>query len=146
MVTDFCVNCSFIICFFDRGGGLFYPFTGNRIWEKEFFWSCRSASETFFHMFFIVLLIPIVWNRLSRLEIKRMIFLFVSIFLLLLQNYYDTSPHYLIFIVPYVVVLVAIILNNISFVWVRVASCLVVLSLQSFSGKGDRKLSDYKKR
>lgn len=100
--------------------------------RRSFSGVVEVLRKRFFHMFFIVLLIPIVWNRLSRLEIKRMIFLFVSIFLLLLQNYYDTSPHYLIFIVPYVVVLVAIILNNISFVWVRVASCLVVLSFAVF--------------
>ena len=89
-------------------------------------------QKRFFHMFFIVLLIPFVWNKVSRLEIKRMMFLSISIFLLLLQNYYDTSPHYLIFIVPYVVLLIAIVLNNISFVWGRIASCLVVLSFAIF--------------
>lgn len=121
-----------LFVFLTGEGDYFTLLLGTGYGRRSFSGVVEVLRKRFFHMFFIVLLIPIVWNRLSRLEIKRMIFLFVSIFLLLLQNYYDTSPHYLIFIVPYVVVLVAIILNNISFVWVRVASCLVVLSLQSF--------------
>lgn len=117
-----------LFVFLTGEGDYFTLLLGTGYGRRSFSGVVEVLRKRFFHMFFIVLLIPIVWNRLSRLEIKRVIFLFVSIFLLLLQNYYDTSPHYLIFIVPYVVVLVAIILNNISFVWVRVASCLVVLS------------------
>ncbi len=121
-----------LFVFLTGEGDYFTLLLGTGYGRRSFSGVVEVLRKRFFHMFFIVLLIPIVWNRLSRLEIKRMIFLFVSIFLLLLQNYYDTSPHYLIFIVPYVVVLVAIILNNISFVWVRVASCLVVLSFAVF--------------
>lgn len=121
-----------LLVFLTGEGDYFTLLLGTGYGRRSFSGVVEVLRKRFFHMFFIVLLIPIVWNRLSRLEIKRMIFLFVSIFLLLLQNYYDTSPHYLIFIVPYVVVLVAIILNNISFVWVRVASCLVVLSFAVF--------------
>lgn len=113
-------------------GDYFTLLLGTGYGRRSFSGIVEVLRKRFFHMFFIVLLIPIVWNSSSRLEIKRMIFLSVSIFLLLLQNYYDTSPHYLIFIVPYVVVLVAIILNNILFVWVRIASCLVVLSFAVF--------------
>jgi len=113
-------------------GDYFTHLLGTGYGRRSFSGVIEVLRKRFYHMFFIVLLIPIVWNRSSRLEIKRMIFLSISIFLLLLQNYYDTSPHYLIFIVPYVVVLIAIILNNISFVWGRVASCLVVLSLAVF--------------
>ncbi|WP_291594797.1 glycosyltransferase family protein [Bacteroides sp.] len=113
-------------------GDYFTLLLGTGYGRRSFSGVIEVLGKRFFHMFFIVLLIPIVWNSSSRLEIKRMIFLSVSIFLLLLQNYYDTSPHYLIFIVPYVVVLVAIILNNISFVWIRIASCLVVLSFAVF--------------
>ncbi len=121
-----------LFVFLTGEGDYFTLLLGTGYGRRSFSGVVEVLRKRFFHMFFIVLLIPIVWNRLSRLEIKRVIFLFVSIFLLLLQNYYDTSPHYLIFIVPYVVVLVAIILNNISFVWVRVASCLVVLSFAVF--------------
>lgn len=121
-----------LFVFLTGEGDYFTLLLGTGYGRRSFSGVVEVLRKRFFHMFFIVLLIPIVWNRLSRLEIKRMTFLFVSIFLLLLQNYYDTSPHYLIFIVPYVVVLVAIILNNISFVWVRVASCLVVLSFAVF--------------
>ena len=80
-------------------------------------------------MFFIVLLIPVIWRKINQLERRRMIFLTLSIFLLLLQNYYDTSPHYLIFIVPYIVLLVVIVIRNISYVWVRLSFYWVVLLL-----------------
>lgn len=121
----------FLVCLTGQGD-YFTLLLGTGYGRRSFSGVVEVLRKRFFHMFFIVLLIPFVWNKVSRLEIKRMIFLVISIFFLLLQNYYDTSPHYLIFIVPYVVVLIAIIIGNISFAWVRVASCLVVLLLAVF--------------
>lgn len=113
-------------------GDYFTLLLGTGYGRRSFSGVAEVISKRFFHMFFIVLLIPLVWNKVNRLEIKRMIFLINSIFLLLLQNYYDTSPHYLIFIVPYVVVFVAIIIDKISSVLARVASCIVVLTFAVF--------------
>lgn len=121
----------FFVCLTGQGD-YFTLLLGTGYGRRSFSGVVEVLRKRFFHMFFIVLLIPFIWNKVSRLEIKRMIFLIISIFFLLLQNYYDTSPHYLIFIVPYVVVLIAIIIGNISFAWVRVASCLVVLLLAIF--------------
>lgn len=89
-------------------------------------------QKRFFQMFFIVLLIPIVWKKSNRLDGMRMIFLVLSVLFLLLQNYYDTSPHYLIFVVPYIVVLEAIIIRNIQLSWLRVLLCCTIFFLSVF--------------
>lgn len=120
-----------LICL--TGQGDYYTLLlGTGYGRRSFSGVVEVLRKRFFHMFFIVLLIPLVWNKINKLEVKRMIFLIFSILLLLLQNYYDTSPHYLIFIVPFAVVLIAIVINNISFVWIRIPSYWVVLSLAVF--------------
>lgn len=100
--------------------------------RRSFLGVFEVLQKRFFHMFFIVLLIPIVWRKINWQERRRMIFLVASMFFLLLQNYYDTSAHYLIFIVPYMVVLVAIIIRDISCDWIRISLYWVILFFAVF--------------
>ena len=110
------------------GQGDYYTLLlGTGYGRRSFLGVMDVFQKRFFHLFFIVLLVPFIWRRVNRLDRRRMLFLFFSIFFLLLQNYYDTSPHYLIFIVPYVVILNAIVIQNISSGWVRFLFCSVSL-------------------
>ena len=45
MVVDFCSDCSFVFCLFDRAEKLFYPSVGYWIWAKKFFRSYGGTSE-----------------------------------------------------------------------------------------------------
>lgn len=116
----------FLVCLTGKGD-YFTLLLGTGYGRRSFLGVMDVIQKRFFQMFFIVLLLPVVWRKTNRLDRRRMIFLVLSIFLLLLQNYYDTSPHYLIFIVPYVVVLISIVIRNIPFVWVRVLFNWIVL-------------------
>ena len=118
----------FFVCLTGQGN-YFTLLLGTGYGRRSFLGVMEVLQKRFFHMFFIVLLIPVIWRKINQLERRRMIFLTLSIFLLLLQNYYDTSPHYLIFIVPYIVLLVVIVIRNISYVWVRLSFYWVVLLL-----------------
>lgn len=100
--------------------------------RRSFLGVFEVLQKRFFHMFFIVLLIPFVWRKTNSQERKRMVFLIVSILILLLQNYYDTSAHYLIFIIPYMVILVAIIIRDISCDWIRISLCWTILFFAVF--------------
>lgn len=111
MVVDFCSDCHlFFVCLTGQGS-YFTLLLGTGYGRRSFLGVMEVLQKRFFHMFFIVLLIPVIWRKINQLERRRMIFLTLSIFLLLLQNYYDTSPHYLIFIVPYIVLLVVIVIE-----------------------------------
>ena len=87
-------------------------------------------KKKFFHFFFVVLLIPFVWWRIPKVGKCRIGFLLVAILLFMLQNYFEIYLHYLIFVVPYVVILFAVIIQYISNIWIKILICSITL----FSG------------
>ncbi|GAE82627.1 ArnT family glycosyltransferase [Bacteroides reticulotermitis] len=113
--------------YFTGQGDYYTLLLGTGYGRRSFLGVIDVLQKRFFHMFFIVLLIPIIWRKANQWDRRRMIFLVFSIFFLLLQNYYDTSPHYLIFIVPYIVILNAIVIRNISSTWFRISFYWIVL-------------------
>lgn len=132
------------LVFLTGKGDYFTLLLGTGYGRRSFLGVMDVIQKRFFQMFFVVLLLPVIWRKINRLDRRRMIFLLLSIFLLLLQNYYDTSPHYLIFIVPYVVLLIVIVIRNIPLVWMRVSLYWIVLFFAVFFGV--RATKDYQIR
>lgn len=100
--------------------------------RRSFLGLLEVFQKRFFHIFFIVVFIPITWQKIDYMKKRIMIFLITSIFLLLLQNYYDTSPHYLIFIIPFIVILIAIVIQNILSTLIRVSLYGLILFFAIF--------------
>ena len=86
-------------------------------------------KKEFFHFFFIVLLIPFVWWGIPKMGKCRIAFLVVAILLFMLQNYFEIYLHYLIFVVPYAVILFAVIIQYISNIRIKILICSITLFL-----------------
>ena len=103
---------------------------GSNYGQQSFLGVIEVFKKKFFHFFFVVLLIPFVWWRIPKVGECRIGFLLVAILLFMLQNYFEIYLHYLIFVVPYVVILFAVIIQYISNIWIKILICSITL----FSG------------
>ena len=102
---------------------------GSNYGQQSFLGVIEVFKKEFFHFFFIVLLIPFVWWGIPKMGKCRIAFLVVAILLFMLQNYFEIYLHYLIFVVPYAVILFAVIIQYISNIRIKILICSITLFL-----------------